>query len=81
MSGPREAHRSDVAEMAMAWVARGSEEHWEGKIVPHLRWSQALPLPCLRPWSADNCILLVLSRLRMTIYIYIYNIYIYIHFF
>ena len=35
------------------------------KRVPHLRWSQAPPLPWRRPWSADNCIY---------IYIYMYII-------
>ena len=37
------------------WLVE-SAKHWERKKVPHLRWSQAPPLPWLRQGSADTAI-------------------------
>ena len=59
MSGSWEVHRNCCG-LSGSWaVNRGpgwlveSAKHWERKKVPHLRWSQAPPLPWLRQGSAD----------------------------
>ena len=52
-------------------LERLTVESEEGE-VPHLRWSQAPPLPWPRPGSADNmCIYLLYILCAIYIYIYI----------
>ena len=54
---------------SLAWVASEKCKALKEKKIPHLRWSQAPPLPWLRQGSAD-----IYIYIYMYIYIYIYHI-------